>query len=266
MARKPSILSRLERQARYLAGYLDLAAPEPTRRVAAFDGAVAPVLLLHGFLATRRTVEVLERRFRRDGYTVFSFRLGGVAQIFRRRVDHLAEHVAAKIERIYRRHPTMAPLTIVGHSQGGLVGAWYVKKLEGWRRVRALVTLGTPHHGTPAAWAALPLAAVAPAIWQMRPRSGFLRRLASGPWPAGVRLTSIWSRQDRLAPYPTAVLDTAGLSQVRNVEVDGEGHRDFLFRKRIYRAILAELRREDPVGPQWREAAAALDEDARQAG
>jgi len=150
-------LSRLERQVRYLAGYLDFEPPGPSPRAADFDNARRPVLLLHGFLATRRAVEVLERRLRRDGFTVFSFNLGGVQQLLRRGIDDLALHVRTKVERLYGRHPGMGPLTIIGHSQGGLVGAYYVKKLGGWRRTRSLITLGTPHHGTPAAWAALPL-------------------------------------------------------------------------------------------------------------
>lgn len=241
--------SRLQRQVRYLAGYLDFAQPDAVRRAADFDAATRPVLLLHGFLATRRAVEVLERRLHRDGYTVFSFNLGGVPRLFRRGVDDLAAEVRAKVERLYARHPAMGPLTIVGHSQGGLVGAWYVKKLGGWRRVRALVTLGTPHQGTPAALAGLPLAPLAPALWQMLPRSGFLGRLSRGAWPPGVRLSSIWARRDGLAPYPSALVETFGLSYVRNVEVEADGHRDFLFRKRIYDALLRELREGDEAAP-----------------
>jgi triacylglycerol esterase/lipase EstA (alpha/beta hydrolase family) len=242
-------LSRLKRQVRYLAGYFDLEPPGPSARAADFDRAERPVLLLNGFMATRRAVEVLERRLRRDGYTVFSFNLGAVQQVIRRGIDDLADHVRTKVERLYERHPGMGPLTIIGHSQGGLVGAWYVKKLGGWRRVRALVTMGTPHRGAPAALAALPLGLLAPAVVQMAPRSRFLRRLASGDWPAGVRLTSIWSRQDLLAPYPSAVVETCGLPQVRNVEVRVDGHRDFLFRRGIYQTVLEDLRDGDVSCP-----------------
>jgi triacylglycerol esterase/lipase EstA (alpha/beta hydrolase family) len=242
-------LRRLKRQVRYLAGYVDLEPPGPSARAADFDRAERPVLLLNGFMATRRAVEVLERRLRRDGYTVFSFNLGAVQQVIRRGIDDLADHVRTKVERLYERHPGMGPLTIIGHSQGGLVGAWYVKKLGGWRRVRALVTMGTPHRGAPAALAALPLGLLAPAVVQMAPRSRFLRRLASGDWPAGVRLTSIWSRQDLLAPYPSAVVETCGLPQVRNVEVRVDGHRDFLFRRGIYQTVLEDLRDGDVSCP-----------------
>jgi triacylglycerol lipase len=249
MANWTVIWSRIKRRLRYLRSYLDFSQAGPSRRAADFDRATRPVLLLHGFLSTRRVVEVLEHRLRRDGYTVFSFNLGAARQLLRRGVDDLAYLVREKVERIYARHPAMGPLTIVGHSQGGLVGAWYVKKLGGWRRTRALVTLGTPHRGTPMALAALPLALVAPAIWQMLPRSTFVRRLERGAWPPGVRLVSIWSRQDRVTPHPSAVVESYGLPYVRNVEVQTEGHRDFLFRKRIYEVLARELRDGDEAAP-----------------
>jgi pimeloyl-ACP methyl ester carboxylesterase len=241
--------NQLRRQVRYLAGYFDFEPPGPSPRAADFEHAARPVLLLHGFASTRRTVEVLERRLRHDGFTVFSFNTGGVQQVLRRGIDDLALHVRLKVERLYERHARMGPLTIVGHSQGGLVGCWYVKKLGGWRRVRSIVTLGTPHHGTPAAWAAAPLGLVAPSLFQMAPRSRFLRRLERGPWPPGVRLTSIWSRQDMVAPYPSPVVESFGLPYVQNVEVPAEGHRDFLFRKRVYAYVLAELRAGDQPAP-----------------
>src|SRR5512144_3197882 len=161
-----------------------------------------PVLLLHGWLSARRTFEVLERRLRRDGYGVFSLDLGGLrGSSIGRGVDDLADLVRAKVERIYARNPGLGPLTIVGHSKGGLIAAYYVKKLGGWRRTRAVVTLGTPHRGTPRAWLGIPFALLARSLVQMIPGSPFLARLLDGPWPTQVRLTSIWSREDEASPF-----------------------------------------------------------------
>jgi pimeloyl-ACP methyl ester carboxylesterase len=131
-------------------------------------------------------------------------------------------------------------LTIIGHSKGGLIGAYYVKRLGGEKRTRTLVTLGTPHNGTPSTWVALPMAILDRSILQMTPQSAFVRLLQEGPWPAKVRFTSIYSRRDRLTVYPAAVLGTRS-GCVRNVEVDCS-HRGFLVRKRAYDAILHELR------------------------
>jgi triacylglycerol lipase len=244
----------LRKQLRYLAGYVELS-PELNRVAAtsplsALRGCPRPVLLLHGFFSTRRTLEVLERRLRRDGYCVFSLNLGGLKGTFNTRgIDDLADLVRAKVERIYGRNPGLGPLTIIGHSKGGLIGAYYVKKLGGWRRARALLTLGTPHNGTSAAYAGLPFGLLARSIWQMTPMSPFIRRLQRGPWPPGVRLVSIYSRQDRVAPFPAALVDTGNLPYLRNVEVTAQGHREFLYKKRIYDAILAEMRAGEAMAP-----------------
>ena len=216
------------------------------------------MLLLHGFFASRRTFDVLERRLRRDGYGVFTLDLGGLAGALNTRgIDDLADLVRAKIERIYARNPGLGPLTIVGHSKGGLIGAYYVKKLGGWRRTRAVVTLATPHHGTPLAYLGLPAVFVAPSIWQMAPGSRFLHRLEEGPWPAQVRLASIWSRLDGAAPYPSCVIDTHGLPQLVNVEVHG-AHAAFLTSKRIYEVLLHELRIAEQEAPVRRRALTAM--------
>ncbi len=210
-----------------------------------FSRCARPVLLLHGFFTPRRTLDVLERRLRRDGYGVFSLDLG---KLDTRGVDDAADLVRAKVERIYGRNPGLGPLTVIGHSKGGLVAAYYVKKLGGWRRARAVVTLATPHHGTPVAYLGLPAGFFARSLWQMLPGSPFLRRLADGPWPAQVRLSSFWSRQDGAAPYPSAVIETHGLPHLRNVEVQGR-HATFLTGKRIYAAILSELRAAEAEAP-----------------
>jgi pimeloyl-ACP methyl ester carboxylesterase len=206
------------------------------------DGHPRPVLLLHGFFSTRRTLDVLERRLRRDGYGVFTLDLGGWRRVYNTRgIDDLADYVRTKLERIYARHPGMGPLTIVGHSKGGLVAAYYVKKLGGWRRTRAVITLGTPFHGTRRAWLGLPIAALAPSLPQLLPGSAFLRRLEEGTWPASVALTSIWSRRDALAAWPSPVLDPGGRPGVRNVEIDVL-HFEFLTRASAYGALRRELR------------------------
>ncbi|MDX8392983.1 MAG: alpha/beta fold hydrolase [Mariprofundales bacterium] len=44
-----------------------------------------------------------------------------------------------------------APLHLIGHSMGGLDGRYYITHLDGWRKVRSLTTLATPHYGSAAA-------------------------------------------------------------------------------------------------------------------
>lgn len=217
-----------------------------------FSRCERPVLLLYGFFSTRRTFALLERRLRRDGYGVFSLDLRGLASCLNTRgIDDLAAYVRAKVERIYARNPGLGPLTIVGHSKGGLIAAYYVKRLGGWRRTRAVVTLGTPHRGTPVAWLGLPLLPISPSVWQMRPGSGLLRRLDDGPWPPEVRLTSIFSRRDGTTPYPCALLQTHGLPHLVNIEVDGR-HHELIRARRVYDVLLADLREGEATVPAKR--------------
>jgi triacylglycerol esterase/lipase EstA (alpha/beta hydrolase family) len=229
------------RARRSIAEVSDAAALNRVERRTDLDAHPHPVLLLHGFFSTRRTFDVLEARLRRDGFGVFSLNLGGLKRAYNTRgIDDLADYVRAKVERIYARHPNLGPLTIIGHSKGGLVATYYVKKLGGWRRTRAVVMMGTPFHGTPMAWLGLPVALLAPSLVQLLPGSRFLRRLHEGRWPPQVRLTSIWSKKDRLAVWPSATLETSDQPQWRNLEVDCF-HFEFLTRKRIYAVLRREL-------------------------
>ncbi|MFL5271784.1 MAG: esterase/lipase family protein [Anaeromyxobacteraceae bacterium] len=198
-----------------------------------------PILLLHGFLATSRSMTALERRLERDGFRVFSLTLGG--RFNTRSIEAQAVVVRDEVERMYATEPELPALTVIGHSLGGLVAAWWVKRLGGHRRVRTVVTLGTPHAGTRTAWAGILLAWLLPALVQMLPGSGFLRRLGETRWPARVALVSLYSRRDRVAPWPGSLVD-AQLANARNVEVDG-GHSDYLLKKGIYHVVRNELRR-----------------------
>jgi pimeloyl-ACP methyl ester carboxylesterase len=243
-------IRQVARQVEWLASALELPGAENTvEKQTDFGDCPRPVLLLHGWASARRTFEVLERRLRRDGYGVFSLDLGGARGSFLGRgIDDLADLVRAKVERIYARNPTLGPLTIVGHSKGGLIATYYVKKLGGWRRTRAVVTLGTPHRGTPRAWLGIPVALFARSLVQMIPGSPFLARLLDGPWPAQVRLSSIWSRADEASPFPSCLIDTHGLHQLSNVEVDGD-HHSYLVRKRTYDVLLHEIRTAEAEAP-----------------
>src|SRR5258706_2536321 len=52
---------------------------------------------------------------------------------------------------------TPGPLILLGHSQGGLDSRWLVTKLGYSDRVKAIVTIAAPHHGSPIADVALGL-------------------------------------------------------------------------------------------------------------
>jgi triacylglycerol lipase len=238
-----SMVARWRREARSLRRYLDFdRSGNQVRRRTDFTDCPRPVLLLYGLFSTRRSCQLLERRLRRDGYGVFSIDLGGLAGAFNTRsIDESAERVREKVERLYARHP-LGPLSIIGHSKGGLIGRYYVERLGGDARVRTLITLGTPHQGTPTAYlGCATLGWFTPSVWQMTPRSSFIRRLNLGPWPAGVRLVSLYSRRDACTPFPHARLDLGRPGDIADLELPDLRHRDFLVARSAYQAVRREL-------------------------
>src|SRR3954447_3603723 len=117
---------KLKRTVSYLRGYVDFDrhGNNVVRRTN-FTACPRPVLLLYGFMSTRRTFEVLERRLRRDNFCVFSINLGGLFDAFNTKgIDECAEKVRDKIERLISRFPEMGPLSIIGHSKGWLIGRY----------------------------------------------------------------------------------------------------------------------------------------------
>ncbi len=82
----------------------------------------------------------------------------------------------------------------------------------------------------------------------MVPGSALLARLHDGAWPAQVRLTSIWSRRDGTSPYPSCLIETHGLSHLVNLEVDAD-HRGLVTRKKVYEAVVRELRAAEEEAP-----------------
>jgi triacylglycerol lipase len=221
-------------------------------KVTDFQKKARPVLLLYGWGMTRRVFHILETRFRRDGFVVFTLNLGGIFDTYNtRRIEELAKLVALKIERLYRKGKLRHKLAIVGHSKGGLIGQYYVKFLGGANYVDTLITMGTPHQGTP--WAHLvtytPFVFLTPSLKQMAPGSAFLRKLNEAPWPKGVRAVSLFSKEDILCPYPSGRLDESLHPHVENIEMKVISHMDFLIKKSVYKTIHKKLKTLPKVKP-----------------
>jgi triacylglycerol esterase/lipase EstA (alpha/beta hydrolase family) len=199
-----------------------------------------PVLLIHGFLGTRGSMYPLERRLTADGICVFSFNLGTFNT---RDIRTSAFLIHRKIESILAQTP-VKHIDILGHSMGGLIGLYYVKKLGGAEKVRKLLMMGTPLRGT---WAALPgiatLGLFSSSSWQLLPHSDFLKELDSGPLPPTVEYFTIGAARDWVCPLSSTHLD--GATQV-TVPL---GHSSLVVSPEVYERILWALRREAPAVP-----------------
>lgn len=196
-----------------------------------------PVLLIHGFLGTRGSMYLLERRLVEDGFVVVSFNIGTLNV---RDIRRSAFMIHRKIERILAQTPSQK-IDILGHSMGGLIGLYYVKKLGGHARVRKLVMMGTPLRGT---WVALAgvmtLGLWSTSSWQLLPRSRFLDELAQGPMAPNVEVHTIAAARDWVVPLPTTRLAGANATTVPL------GHSSLVVSEEVYRRIVNTLRPPQP--------------------
>jgi pimeloyl-ACP methyl ester carboxylesterase len=162
-----------------------------------------PVLLIHGYLATKGSLHLLERQLARRGHVVMSFRFGPINL---GDIRDSAGLVARKVESIIAQ-TGVSHVDIVGHSMGGLVGLYYVKRLGGRHRVRRLVLMGTPTQGTWSALLGLFTAPLGLASLQLLPGSPFLQELSETPLPKGVDVVSIGALRDWLAPVASTAVE-----------------------------------------------------------
>ena len=212
------------------------------------------VLLLHGFFQTRNVWEVMEDRLRDHGYGVFSFDLGGLLWRFNTRsIPDLSASIADKIEGICAR-TGLERFHIIGHSKGGIIARHYVQNLGGDKRAKSLITLGSPHHGTPTALVGVGLMAgglVSKSPLQMLPGSSLVRMLRKDTFPPGIPLTSIYSKTDVVCPWWCATLrPRPGETSVENVEIPGIGHTALTTSQEVYKVIHSRL---DSASQIWRE-------------
>ncbi|RAG86927.1 lipase [Streptacidiphilus pinicola] len=128
-----------------------------------------PVLLIHGLFDNRAVFTVLRNSLLVHGwdhvhavnYSPFSLDIPRAAVLLGRHVERL--------HRVYDGDP----VTIIGHSLGGVIARYYVQRLGGGALVPRVVTLATPHQGTETARLLHPL----PIVRQLRPNSEVLAEL-----------------------------------------------------------------------------------------
>ncbi|HHO49520.1 MAG TPA: hypothetical protein ENK18_01305 [Deltaproteobacteria bacterium] len=155
-----------------------------------------PVLLVHGFLASRRLMWPLRRRLEASGLRVRSPRL---SPLVIGDVRTLAHQLDAAVDQLL--HETHIPrVDVVGASQGGILALWWAHHIGGWSRLRRLVLLGAPVQGTWAATAGLPvLGAISRGIWQMLPGTPLVQEL-SVPLPPGAEVYTLSLQGDPVSP------------------------------------------------------------------
>lgn len=208
----------------------------PAPEVVPASPGVVPVVLVHGFSLTPWTLFFLWARLRARGLGPLHLldyhpMLGDI--------DTFADQLAELVDRVAGSGPGAGPVDVVGQSMGGLIAARYMTRHPG--RVRSLVAIGTPFHGT-RLWAMSAGRCVA----QMRPGGPFLREVLDHPaFPGATRVTCIASEFDQIVlPWRASRLEVPG---VRNVDLTGLGHTALLFSPRVASETIAAL--QSGAGP-----------------
>jgi pimeloyl-ACP methyl ester carboxylesterase len=202
-----------------------------------------PVILVHGFLGTRGTMQPLTRRFQADGRVVFSYAYGtfNLASI-RRSAEDLVTHLRGICEKL-----DVPQVDMVGFSMGGLIGLHAIKFMQGHHYVRRLVMMGSPLRGT---WVGLAgvatVGVMSPSVWQVLPGSAFLEDLLAAPVPATTKLRQIHATSDAFCPPPGPI---PGVVARDYVMLPG-GHSSLVVAEPFYEAC-REFFDEDEHAPEF---------------
>lgn len=188
------------------------------------------VLLVPGWSDRRTVLRPLERHLLAAGWPRTHVRTVGFRDRFGGNIEH-AHELADAVDALCA-DARVGEVAVVAHSMGGLALRWYLARLDGARRVRRAVFMGTPHQGTWLAWLALGRGAR-----DMRPGSVFLRELNASPLPDTVQATCIRSPMDlRIFPPASALLAGATSTVVRS-----PSHPGMLRSPKVFRVVQAVL-------------------------
>jgi len=190
-----------------------------------------PVVLVHGYFHNRSGFVELTRELRRRGFRwIHGMNYNPIGGS----VPDLAERFGRYVDDI-RRVSGSERVHLVGHSLGGVIARWYVEELGGHKVVDTCITIGTPHHGTLAAYLGFGQAAK-----DMRPGSDVIQTLEDGLRKRKPTYVNFYSDLDFLiVPPSSALLPEA--PNVHNHLIEDIGHTSLLLSDELVEQVCAHL-------------------------
>lgn len=108
------------------------------------DPASPPVILVHGLYHNASAWVLYRMWLKRAGFrNIYAMNYNSLRCTFPQAVEQLS----ASIEEVARLHPGRR-IVLIGHSLGGLLSRFCVERENQAERTVAVITLGTPHHGS----------------------------------------------------------------------------------------------------------------------
>ena len=214
-----------------------------------------PVVLVHGTFGDMTVSwNLISPALALNGYCVFALDYGnrGIAPI-----EDSAMEVNTFVDRVLAATGA-SRVSLVGHSQGGMMARYYIKFLGGKSEVDDLVGLVPSNHGT-----TTPLAPVAGdlgcvACDQQVAGSSFLQNLNAGDeTPGDVSYTQVTTRYDEVVtPYRSAYLSpgprTTNVTLQDRCPLDLTEHLGIIYDAAALQWVTNALGRPGPAAPSFR--------------
>ena len=214
-----------------------------------------PVVLVHGTFGDKTVSwNLISPKLAQDGYCVFALDYGDratgpieqSAAELRDFVDEVLAHTGAK------------RVSLVGHSQGGMMPRYYIKFLGGAGKVDDLIGLAPSNHGTSNPGALfLDGIGVCYSCGQQATGSAFLTNLNAGDeTPGNVSYTVVETRYDEVViPYTSAFLSGSNTTNVRlqdRCPLDAAEHLSIIYDPVAVRWVENALGGDGPADPGFR--------------
>lgn len=183
-----------------------------------------PIVFVHGYSGSTGDWNTMVNRFTGDGYpssALYRFGYRSTSDDDKTSAQGMKNFVAS-----VRSQNNNAIISVIAHSNGGLVSRWYRAKLGGSAENRRFITLGAPHKGTQ--WA---YGCASPACFDMRPNSQFLNDLAGKGCDK-----SLWSSTDGII-VPAENAKCGSSTQTANVS-----HTQLLTDASVYQQVRQALK------------------------